>query len=547
MIDARTINKIINRIKKTQKHPALQRFIDHNRRMFPTFAGNKSQKPVVLVELNGMHSAHIAYSYLANVIAENENARIVAYEQSSKRRWWQSLFFKFRRAVRLERFGAYASFGTTEFLEVNPSAAQKASARSILKELLPQLRRKVDIEQLNINGVCIGNLIYDSYLMSRRVPTIEIESSDFQRFLRESIELFVFWEDYLSNNDVRAINVSHCVYNVAIPLRLAVSRDIPVFQPNLTHVYRLNSQNQYAYNDFLYFRDLFAELPKEVQAAGLKIADERIKRRLAGEVGVDMLYSTKSAYGAVRNERLLDASPRKKILIATHCFFDSPHSYGNNIFPDFYEWLDFLGKMTECTDYDWYIKTHPDYRPGTMEILEGFLSRYPKFNLLPSNASHHQIIAEGIDLALTVFGTIGFEYAVLGIPVINATSNNPHIAYDFNLHARDVEEYRRMLNDPKSWDIKIESRQVYEYYFMKHIYNRPDIFFDSYHAVLKQLSGYSGQFKPIIYDKWLEEFTPEKHDTIRSALRDFIDSGDFRINHKHFGLDLCIESMGKSQ
>jgi hypothetical protein len=245
---------------------------------------------------------------------------------------------------------------------------------------------------------------------------------------------------------------------------LAVYRDIPAFQVNVTHVYRLSRDNLFAYNDFVHFRERFAELSEDVREAGIALAERRIQRRFSGEVGVDMAYSTKSAYVAPRHAHLLRQTDKKKILIATHCFFDSPHSYGKNTFPDFYEWLDFLGKMTNCTDYDWYIKTHPDFLPGTKEIIDRFIARYPKFNLLPSDASHHQIIAEGINLALTSYGTIAFEYAALGIPVINASMNNPHIAYDFNLHAPDPETYRRLLLDLDKLDFHIDARQVYEYY-----------------------------------------------------------------------------------
>jgi hypothetical protein len=306
----------------------------------------------------------------------------------------------------------------------------------------------------------------------------------------------------------------------------------------------MSKKNYFAYNDFFYFRERFAALPEAVKKAGIEEAKRRLERRFAGEVGVDMAYSTKSAYGASRHTKLLRESPRKKILIATHCFFDSPHSYGNNVFPDFYEWLDFLGKLSEVTDYDWYIKTHPDYLPGTMEIIEGFIAKYPRFTLLPSDASHHQIIAEGIDVALTVYGTIAFEYAALGVPVINNSLNNPHIAYDFNLHSRDVEDYRRLLLGLESLDFHIDKQQVYEYYFMRFMYNTEDLFFDSYDTTIEKLGGYSGQFTPAVYDKWLEQWTPDKHQSIVSALRTYIQSGDFRMDYHHFGREFSVESIG---
>lgn len=442
-------------------------------------------------------------------------------------------------------FAAFKSFGATEFVEIKLSGVQKERAAAMFTEVWGRLHTRRDIEDLTINGVWVGDLVYDTYLMTYKKPTINNELPEFKSSLLGSIECFVFWEDYLNNNDVRAINVSHCVYNLAMPLRIAVRRDIPVFQTNATHIYRLSSKNLFAYNDFVYFRERFAALSPAVQKVGIAEAQRRIERRFAGEVGVDMTYSTKSAYGAIRHNRLLKESPRKKILIATHCFFDSPHSYGNNLFPDFYEWLEFIGKISEVTDYDWYIKTHPDYLPGTMEVIEEFIARFQKFTLLPSDSSHHQIIAEGIDFALTVYGTIAFEYAALGIPVINASLNNPHIAYDFNLHAKDVEDYRQLLMKLDQLTFSIDKQQVYEYYFMRHIFNTENLFFNSYSATLDELGGYDRQFTPEVYEKWLEEWRPEKHQAIVAAVRSFVQSDDFRMDYTHFGREFTVDSIGE--
>ncbi len=507
-------------------------------------SNNVSQDAVVLFELNGMQSAHISYSYLANVLAEDEDAEVVAYSPNPEPQFWRRMYFWGRRLISFDRFGTYASFGATQFLLIVPDRKHKTVARQLFEDIVPTLNSRRAIERLSIDGVVVGDLIYDTYLKQFRKPTIDHDTPEFFKFLLESLETFVFWADYIEHHDVRAINVSHCVYNLAMPLRLAVARGIPVFQANATHVYRLSSENLFAYNDFHYFRERFAMLPKDVRDEGLKKAKRQIERRFAGEVGVDMAYSSQSAYGAVREERVLADSPRKKVLIATHCFFDSPHSYGFNLFPDFYEWLDFLGSITEQTDYDWYIKTHPDYLPGTLEVINGFIARYAKLTLLPADTSHHQIIAEGIDVALTVYGTIAFEYAALGVPVINASRNNPHIAYDFNLHPVDVEDYRRMLANPECWNLHIDAQQVYEYYFMRHIYNSENIFFDDFQTVLEQLGGYNAQFKPVVYDKWLEQFTPQKHERIMTALRRFIESGDFRMDYTHYGHEFSVESIG---
>ncbi len=535
---------VIHKVREFRKPVELKKFIAHNKRIFKNYKQRvKQQTSLVLFEFNGMHSSYIAASYLGNALAAEHGAQIKAYVPLSGD-WLKRIAYKIRKGSGVDGYGVYRSFGTSGFIEIHPSREQKARAHLIFYKVFGELKTKKDIEDVVINGVCVGDLIYDTFLMTYKKPTIEKEWQEFQSFLLQSIELFVVWEDLFKTHDIRAITVSHCVYNLAIPLRIAVQKNIPVYQSSVTHIYRLSKENLYAYNDFFYFRERFSSLPSDVQKAGIAEAKKRIERRFSGEVGVDMRYSTKSAFGAPRHNRLLKDSPRKKILIATHCFFDSPHSYGNNIFPDFYEWLDFLGKMTECTDYDWYIKTHPDYLAGTMEIIESFIARYPKLTLLPADASHHQIISEGINLALTTYGTIAFEYAALGVPVINASQNNPHIAYDFNLHAKDIEDYRRLLLDLDSLDFTIDQQQIYEFYFMQHIFNTSNLFFNNYEKAIEELGGYYEQFTPAVYEKWLEEWTPNKHRAINSALETFIKSGDFRMDFRHFDQDITLKSIG---
>ena len=43
--------------------------------------------------------------------------------------------------------------------------------------------------------------------------------------------------------------------------------------------------------------------------------------------------------------------------MVTH-HFDAPHAWGDLLFDDF-EWMDYLGKLSNELDYDWYIKLHP--------------------------------------------------------------------------------------------------------------------------------------------------------------------------------------------
>ena len=59
-----------------------------------------------------------------------------------------------------------------------------------------------------------------------------------------------------------------------------------------------------------------------------------------------------------------------------------------------------------------------------------------KIILIPDTTSHHQLIEEGINTVITVYGSIGIEYAIKNITVVNASLNNPHISYNFNIHLK---------------------------------------------------------------------------------------------------------------
>ena len=130
---------------------------------------------------------------------------------------------------------------------------------------------------------------------------------------------------------------------------------------------------------------------------------------------------------------------------------DSVHVNGKNFFSDFYLWISYLGKLSneKYDKYEFYIKNHPyfgnkyeRYQKYTDEIVDELIKKFPNIKKIHNNTSHHQIISEGIDFVLTVYGSVAIEYAYLGIPVINASKNNPHINYNFNINPK-LNEYKK--------------------------------------------------------------------------------------------------------
>ncbi len=498
-------------------------FVRHNRRIWTRESSNESNAEV-LVEETVIASSIVALGYVANFLAKMEDAKIIVYTKK------HSLLLP--RAIRK----IYESLNS-EFLFFSDKSVRDKANR-LLDQIYPSIKTKRDIENICIDGVPVGDLIYDTHLRKHLVPTIDLESIEFRQTLLESMCLYVYWHEYFKLHNVKAVIVSHCVYTWnAIILRIAVHRSVPVYQVTAQRIYYITDSHSFrAYNDFMDYQERFKQIESGKSDEALALAKERLDLRFSGHVGVDMHYSTKSAYTDYDlNERVVKKSPKVKILIATHCFFDSPHPYGINLFPDFYEWLTFLGEISEQTDYDWYIKTHPDFLPGNAAVIDELVSKYPKFRLIDARTSHHQLIEEGIDVALTVYGTIGFEYAARGVTVINASKCNPHIAYDFNLHPQTVSEYEEILLGLPDCELSIDINKVYEYYYCKYLSSFDDWLLDDYHQFIEKIGGRLNQVGSVSYSQFLSEFSLSKHQGVIRTIEKFIESGDYCIERKHLG------------
>ena len=493
----------------------------------------------ILFEYNFLSSSIATYSVASKILSNKYKANILAY--NPKNFSMTELFFSKIRYLISLNYWIWKSFGIKKIIHVKLSRSQKKKAFYLVNKLKNNIITKKDLEDLTIENIWIGDLIYDSYMREYHLPTIDVKSESFLNFFLSSVELFIFWKNYIDNNNVVLINVSHTCYNLAIPLRIAINRNIKSIQLNAHGFYQLNQNQVYAYRLEHVYPKVFKKFTNIEKENSLKWAKLRIEKRFAGKVGIDMQYSKKSAWGKTNSKNVLTNSKKLKILIATHCFFDSPHGNGINFFTDFFEWFEYLGKKSINSNFEWYVKTHPDVEPGNDEVIDYFLKKYPNLKLIEAETSHHQLISEGINVALTVFGTIGFEYACLNIPVVNASINTLSNGYNFNLNPRNYEEYNNIIDNLDKISLSINANEIYEYYYMKHNFDNFNLFFD-YKDMEEKLGGYSEQFYPKFYKYWIDNFEDLKFKEIEKTILDFINTDDYFLHNKKASNKNIIDS-----
>jgi hypothetical protein len=189
--------------------------------------------------------------------------------------------------------------------------------------------------------------------------------------------------------------------------------------------------------------------------------------------------------------------------------------------------------MSKNVDYEWYIKLHPDVVGEGLKIIKDFRKINSNFTLIPSDTSHHQIINEGIDFALTIWGTIGFEYPLLNIPVINASANNPHAAYNFSITPNNKAEYEVIIQGLSSLKHVISKAEIYEYYFMHKIYRLKSLLFKDYEKYLNDIGGYRRSTTKLVYSYFSETDNRLPYEKITDIIRKFLKSKDNWVQVHH--------------
>ena len=508
---------------------------------------NKNNK-INLIEYNSFHGSHLAQALISNFLKKRNSGKIIAYYNYTlmvsplKINYLQKFKWHLTSFLNLGFKSIYKSFGVNEFIrpEIKKKFTYKAELET--KKFFKKNPNNNQIANFKINNIWIGDLVYDTYLKSNYIPTINIKDKKFYIFFKEFLELFFYWEEFYKKNNVVSTTGVHACYSFGLPLRISAHNEIPSYVISVMSVLKINKSVKSMYGYYGFNKKIFSKYLSKYKKKCLKIAKYNLDLRLGGHTGIDVgLYNREiSSFSKKKYKfKVLASNSKIKILISTHDFLDSTHVYGKNLFPDFYLWIDYLGKLSEEKDkeYDFYIKSHPSqgnkfekYQEYTEIFVNRLIKKYPRIKKIPNNTSNNQIISEGINFVLTVFGSVGIEYAALGVPVINATVNNPHINYGFNINPSNLKNYKKILNNLKGIKHKIKKEEVYECYFMKHFFWDENWLFDDFKRFTKKIGGFDNLHTNRFYEYWINHFNKEDLNKSFTRLKEFIDNGNYRLS-----------------
>lgn len=428
--------------------------IDYSGSNFAHYVNEKNQESSNLVLLDDfpIYRWAIPNILLAHQIAGEIDSKVAV--------------FSFREPTNFSKT-LYRNLFVHELIVIRLNMKQKASLFHEYRQFLKYLNRGEPLIDYKIDGIPIGLDIYESILRAG-YPTVDLLSQKTYRVAYLGLKQFVFFQSYFKNKRVKSVLVSHDNYvGPGILAHMAFHYEVEVILANLISMTIPEKEFQ-LYDKFRRYKAYGKYLNEKELKDGIEWAKSQLSQRINGSLGVGIKYQEKSAFEPATIGRQTSSNNSTKVLVLTHDFFDNPHGYAQMFFDDFFDWMLCLASISLETTYEWYIKSHRDYSVKELEILKSFTSTNGNFRLVNPETSFHQLRSEGIEFALTCHGTVGHELPLLGFTVINA-SYNPHIAFDFNVHAKSRADYEHILINLNDYKIpEIDTQEIYMFYYIHH-------------------------------------------------------------------------------
>ena len=207
---------------------------------------NKNLKSITLVEFNTHKPAIVGILYLIKSLQENHNSKVIFYFPGIAldfKRFFKKiislLIFNFKQTITFLTAGASITILTSFKFKNNELIKKK------FKETISKLDNKRDLSILKLENILVGDLFYDTYTRWNAEPTVNPQSEKFKIELFKYFQEFYSWLEIFEKRNISSVVVTHPVYNLALPLRIAQKFNVPVYigSINFLHYFDKNRKH----------------------------------------------------------------------------------------------------------------------------------------------------------------------------------------------------------------------------------------------------------------------------------------------------------------
>ena len=333
------------------------------------------------------------------------------------------------------------------------------------------------INYLELEGIKIGDLIYDNYLRFFHKPTITEIDNKLILVIDCAVNIFYNFKDLINKYPIKVIINSYSSYlDHGIAARVCLYNDIDVYTigsysytaQKMTKDFLSHHINHTLFNPNLVLNGKQRELAKN-----------KLESRFDGKIDPAARYLRQTSFANtsinLKTEELFKLRPRN-IVIYAHDFYDSPHINRKLAFADLFQFLkQTLNSLINISGTTVFIKIHPNGIVGneqqTIELVNSFEMEH--FIILDATVSNNHIIAVRPDLIATARGTVCLEMAYFEIPSV-ALFDNIFSNFSFTHTCQTIDEYFNILKGKKQVELNYCKEKIFSFYYQAYLEKRPE-------------------------------------------------------------------------
>lgn len=425
---------------------------------------HNTEKKEMLIEFQLHSSMMVVINFIiATLISSKYKITFFYYSQLDNK--YRNFLFKISYYFFLKNFEKF------NFNLINLYIKKKNSNMTLAKKIYKKIKNKNNLNNLKYKNHNIGKFIYQSYCRELNEPTVILKDEKLVHFISEAINYVDHLTNFFKRNNFKKIVISHTIFirygilaSVAKKFNCKVYIIFPGNNDGLLNKLRLLRINEYLQQceSYWLFRKDFAKLKNKKKI--YKISEKNLYQRIfKGKRESKTMWGQLTPYELKNIYKFKSSKP--KIIILPSCFFDSVNFFRHSLFIDCYEWLDFVLSHAQKTDFDWYIKPHPDGKVGNEKILKYFKKKYPFLKILKREVSNYSFKKYKFCSMFTWRGSAIGEFTYMNIPTV-AASDNFHISYKFGRPTNNKKILRDKILNADKLKLKYKKKDLLEFNYM---------------------------------------------------------------------------------
>ena len=377
------------------------------------------------------------------------------------------------------------SFSNCEFLDLDEiTCNRKEFILQEAEKLAKTVRSPEDILDLNYNGVCIGEQVYDSILKFQNASVWKIDDRLVKQ-LEIAISILEAINTLMEGREIVAGLFTHTTTTaLGVSVRGLLARNILVYQMfgGLGSILRYNKTYQsrgqldaHVTIPEYVLEKVFHERKDNILTVAKEYMENRINGRCHDWESSAAFSKDKMTYTDRKSfcEGYCLDSEKPIVFVMLHAMCDDPHQYPQHIFRDYYHWFQVtLEEARRNTSVNWVFKQHPLIKSypddANLQGIFHFINEehicYIDEDIPLSSAS----IIYTADAVVTSSGAAVLEFSCFGIPGIIGCKNN-YSGKGICHEAETETEYRILLKEIaqlEKLEKKIQEKACIYFYLM---------------------------------------------------------------------------------